>query len=109
MIHLFRYFNVLLPILKDYQFTNGGPVIAFQVENEYGYTVSQGYTPQREYLEQLRQILLKNGIVELLVTSDGILSTGVTGTIPGVFLQTANYGSDPEGQLNRLVELQPDR
>lgn len=98
-----------MPILKDYQFTNGGPVIAFQVENEYGYTVSNGYKPQREYLEHLHQIFLKNDIVELLVTSDGILSTGVTGTIPGVFLQTANYGSNPVDQLNRLVELQPDR
>lgn len=84
-------------------------MIAFQVENEYGYTTSQGYAPEREYLEQLRQILIKNDIVELLVTSDGITSTGVAGSIPGVFLQTANYGSDPEGQLNKLVELQPDR
>ncbi|XP_018580033.1 beta-galactosidase-1-like protein 3 [Anoplophora glabripennis] len=104
-----RYFNVLLPILKDYQFTSGGPVIAFQVENEFGYTLYEDHEPEREHLEQLRQILIKNGIVELLVTSDSVTFAGVSGTIPGVFLQTANFGSDPEKHLNKLVELQPDR
>lgn len=42
MRHVTRYFNVLLSLLALLQFTKGGPVIAFQVENEYGSTTQKG-------------------------------------------------------------------
>ncbi|KAJ8920373.1 hypothetical protein NQ315_005238 [Exocentrus adspersus] len=103
------YYNVLLPILKDYQFTKGGPVIAFQLENEYGYVQPDDNPSESDYLEKLHEVFVGNGIVELFVTSDGISSTGLRGTVPSLFLQTANFGSDPEGNLNKLVELQPGR
>ncbi|KAF7283583.1 hypothetical protein GWI33_023375 [Rhynchophorus ferrugineus] len=84
-----RYFNVLLTLLAAFQFTRGGPVIAFQ--------------------KSCVNSFLKNGIVELLVTSDSPLSSGSQGSLPGLFLQTANFGGDANGQLNKLAELQPDR
>ena len=31
-----RYFDQLLPLVKPMLYTNGGPVIAIQIENEYG-------------------------------------------------------------------------
>lgn len=31
-----RYFKQLIPMAVKYQFSNGGPIIAFQVENEFG-------------------------------------------------------------------------
>lgn len=34
--HVESYFNVLLPLLKPYLYENGGPIILFQIENEYG-------------------------------------------------------------------------
>lgn len=104
-----RYYNNLLPILAKYQFTNGGPVIAFQIENEYGNQEYQTFLPQKEYLEELHQIFVQNGIVELLVTSDSPLSHEDKGTLPGVFLQTANLGASPEKQFEKLLELQPNR
>ncbi|KAJ8937460.1 hypothetical protein NQ314_011849 [Rhamnusium bicolor] len=104
-----RYYNQLLPILAKYQFTRGGPIIAFQIENEYGNQEYQTFLPQKEYLEILHQIYVQNGIVELLVTSDSPLSHGDKGTLPGVFLQTANLGASPENQFRRLLELQPNR
>ena len=34
--HVEKYFGELFPLLQPYQFSRGGPVIAFQIENEYG-------------------------------------------------------------------------
>lgn len=104
-----RYFNVLLTLLAAFQFTKGGPVIAFQVENEYGNQEYQNFLPEKAYLEQLRQLFLNNGIVELLVTSDSPLSHGSKGTLPGVLLQTANLGGSVNKQLDKLEELQPGK
>ncbi|KAJ8920358.1 hypothetical protein NQ315_005222 [Exocentrus adspersus] len=109
MKYVTRYFNTLLPILEKYQFTKGGPVIAFQIENEYGNQESRNFRPQKEYLEELHQIFSNNGIVELLVTADSPLSHGDAGALPGVFLQTANLGASPEQQFERLLQLQPNK
>uniref|UniRef100_V5GH47 Beta-galactosidase n=1 Tax=Anoplophora glabripennis TaxID=217634 RepID=V5GH47_ANOGL len=109
MKYVTRYFNTLLPILAKYQFTKGGPIIAFQVENEYGNQEYQTFLPQKEYLEELHQLFVQNSIVELLVTSDSPLSHQDKGTLPGVFLQTANLGASPEKQFEKLLELQPNR
>lgn len=110
MQHVRRYFSTLLPILALLQFTKGGPIIAFQVENEYGSTNQPGvFTPDKCYLEQLRQIMLKNGIVELLVTSDSPTMSGTLGTLPKYFLQTANFGSSPEKEFDALKKLQTNK
>ncbi|CAG9766096.1 unnamed protein product [Ceutorhynchus assimilis] len=105
-----RYFNILLTLLAAFQFTKGGPVIAFQVENEYGnQEAGDEFQPDKAYLEQLRQLFINNGIVELLVTSDSPLSHQDKGTLPGIFLQTANLGASVTEQLDKLEELQPGR
>lgn len=110
MQHVTRYFNMLLPILALLQFTKGGPVIAFQVENEYGSTNQPGiFTPDKQYLEELRQLFIRNGIVELLFTSDSPTMSGTLGTLPEYFLQTANFGGNPENEFNRLKTLQPNK
>ena len=49
------------------QATYGGPVIAFQVENEYG----MYFGAEQEYLIFLRDEMRSNGLVEPLFTSDG--------------------------------------
>ncbi|RZC41822.1 Glyco hydro 35 domain containing protein, partial [Asbolus verrucosus] len=66
MNYVKRYFSMLLPLLAALQFTSGGLLIAFQVENEYG------FNPQKDldYIQQLYQTTRKYGIKELLVTSD---------------------------------------
>ncbi|GFO29517.1 beta-galactosidase [Plakobranchus ocellatus] len=60
-----RYFSWLLPQVKDLQSTNGGPIIAVQVENEYG---SFSFDPS--HVIWLRDLLWRSGVTELLVTSD---------------------------------------
>ncbi|CAH1106183.1 unnamed protein product [Psylliodes chrysocephalus] len=104
-----RYYNILLPILEKYQFTKGGPVIAFQIENEYGYTGYKNFQPSKNYLNILRQLYLNNGIVELLVTSDNAIGRGDSGTLPGVLFQTTNFGDSPEAYLDKLAQLQPNK
>lgn len=46
-----------MPRLAQHQFTRGGPIIMFQVENEYAGT---GYG-DHNYLWHLRQLMLDNG------------------------------------------------
>ncbi|KAF5283074.1 hypothetical protein FQR65_LT14091 [Abscondita terminalis] len=109
MKHVTRFFNILLPILAVLQFTVGGPIIAFQVENEYGSTYqSDVFTPDKVYLEQLRQLFISNGITELLVSSDGSYN-GDIGTLKDHFLMTANFARDPESNLDRLNQDQPNK
>lgn len=110
MKHVERFFNAILKILALLQFTNGGPIIAFQIENEYGSTNQPGvFTPDKLYLEQLRQLMINNGIKELLFTSDSPTASGTLGTLPEYFLQTANFGGDPETEFDKLKQLQPNK
>lgn len=47
-----------MPRLAKLQFTQGGPIIMFQVENEYAIV---GSIPDQTYLLHLRQLMLDNG------------------------------------------------
>lgn len=110
MKHVRRYFNILLPILALFQFTRGGPIIGFQIENEYGSTFQPGvFVPDKVYLENLRELMINNGIVELLYTSDGVVTAGSIGTLPQYFLQTANFGDSPESSFDALKKLQVNK
>ena len=60
-----RYFDKLLPMLAQLQANRGGPIIAFQVENEYG-----SYGNDIEYMKHIYKGFRKRGITELLTTSD---------------------------------------
>ncbi|KAJ3628222.1 hypothetical protein MTP99_015542 [Tenebrio molitor] len=104
MTYVKRYFDKLLPLLAELQFTNGGPIIAVQVENEYGSSPRKDL----EYIQQLYDIIRDNGIVELLYTSDGA-GSGTSGTLPELLLQTVNFGGDPKGSFDALKNMQPDR
>ncbi len=55
-----------MPILAPLQASQGGPVVAVQVENEYG-----SYGDDKDYLRWNRQALMERGIIELLFTADG--------------------------------------
>lgn len=57
MKYFARYFKVLPPILAALQFINGGPIIMFQVENEYANSGIRDF----EYLRQLRELMVDLG------------------------------------------------
>lgn len=86
-----RYFAEILPRLQDLQYTHGGPVIAMQIENEYG-----SYGQDKEYLQYIRQLCLDGGIDVVLFTSDGIWDFLLQGGTMPECMMTLNFGSKSE-------------
>jgi beta-galactosidase len=98
-----RYFDALLPQLVPLQSTRGGPVIAMQVENEYG-----SYGNDKAYLNHLKDGMRSRGIDSFLFTSDGPRDACLQGgTLPGV-LKTVNFAFDAQEAFARLREYQPE-
>jgi len=94
-----RWMQRLGKELAPLQASHGGPILAVQVENEYGSfeVPSDG----GKYLQQIHQIVLDAGFTSsLLYTADGgdVLAKG---TIPGVFA-AVDYGT---GDAERSVDL----
>lgn len=61
-----QWFDLLLPLLTPLQANQGGPIVAFQAENEYG-----SYGDDPEYVAWSRQALLERGVTELVFSADG--------------------------------------
>ncbi|MEQ4486609.1 glycoside hydrolase family 35 protein [Cohnella silvisoli] len=97
------YYDVLIPRLMPLLSTNGGPIIAMQIENEYG-----SYGNDAAYLTYLKDVLIKRGVDVLLFTSDGPENGMLQGgTIPGT-LATVNFGSRPEEAFAQLRKYRSD-
>jgi beta-galactosidase len=98
-----RFMDHLLPQLTPLQVTHGGPLIAVQVENEYG-----SFGNDSVYLQHLQDGLRKRGIDVLLFTSDGPTDEMLQyGTLPRV-LKMANFGSRGKEAFDKLREYQPE-
>ncbi|MDX3234279.1 beta-galactosidase [Streptomyces sp. ME03-5709C] len=93
------YLDRLLPLVVPYLATNGGPVLAVQVENEYG---AYGLDPS--YLTHLQDRLVRGGVDVPLFTCDQPADLA-RGSLPGV-LSTVNFGSRPAQGLAALREHQ---
>nr|XP_023022377.1 beta-galactosidase-1-like protein 2 [Leptinotarsa decemlineata] len=102
-----RYFKKLFELLTPLQFRKGGAIIAVQIENEYGNTKYGNKPVETAYLEKLKELLMQNGVVELLYTSD-TPTNGFSGTLPGV-LATANFQEGATHELTLLKEFQPNK
>lgn len=86
-----RWYDELIPRLAPLQAAFGGPIVAVQVENEYG-----SFGSDRAYLEYLRDGLRSRGIVELLTTADGTTADMVGhGSVAGA-LPTFTFGTGVE-------------
>lgn len=97
-----RYMERALALLKPLQFTAGGPVIAMQIENEYG-----SYGNDQAYLLHLKECFVKAGIDVPLFTSDGAGAHYLAGgALPGV-LATVNFRNHPERNLAALDKFRP--
>jgi len=98
-----RFFDALLPRLAPLQVAHGGPILAMQVENEYG-----SYGNDQAYLRHLVEAMRARGVDVLLFTSDGPRDETLrAGTLPGI-LKTVNLASGVEAALGKLREYQPD-
>lgn len=98
-----RWFDELIPRIARQQTLAGGPVVAVQVENEYG-----SYGDDEAYLRWIRSALLDRGITELLFTADGPTELmHDAGTVPGT-LAAATLGSKPEAARSLFARRRPD-
>jgi beta-galactosidase len=98
-----KYYDELIKRLKPLLCTNGGPIIAMQIENEYG-----SYGNDKDYLNYIKEGLIKRGVDVLLFTSDGpgdLMLQG--GTLPDIY-KTANFGSRVEESFNKLREYEKE-
>lgn len=98
-----RYYDVLLPKLQRFLSTRGGPIIAMQIENEYG-----SFGNDASYLKYLRDGMVRRGIDVLLFTSDGPTDHMLqAGSVPG-HLATVNFGSGTQGAFDKLHTYQAE-
>lgn len=97
-----RYFRRLFDEIRPYLAVNGGPVIAVQIENEYG-----SYGDDHQYMAAVRDILRSCGVEELTFTSDGpgyFMLNG--GSLPDS-VATVNFGSNPRDNFALLSRFRP--
>ncbi|XP_049712306.1 beta-galactosidase-1-like protein 3 [Elephas maximus indicus] len=98
-----RYFDHLIPRVVPLQYHRGGPIIAVQVENEYG-----SYNKDKDYMPYVQQALLQRGIVELLLTSDNerdVLKGYIKGVLATVNMKTLSR--DAFSLLNKAQSKKP--
>ncbi len=95
--HVRSFYARLMQELLPLQITQGGNIIAMQVENEYG-----SYANDKRYLNYIKDMMIELGVDVLLLTSDGewcnMLSSG---SLPDVF-KTINFGSNVKGRMKAL-------
>lgn len=98
-----HWFDELVPRIAALQACEGGPVVAVQVENEFG-----SFGDDQAYLRWNRGALTARGIRELLFTADGPTELMLDGgTLPGT-LTAVTLGSDPEAARQLLSARRPD-
>ncbi|XP_054443455.1 beta-galactosidase-1-like protein 3 [Pteronotus mesoamericanus] len=97
-----KYFDHLIARVVPLQYRQGGPVIAVQVENEYG-----SLHWDEQYMPYLQKALLKRGIVEMLLTSDGEKEV-LRGHVEGA-LATININSFRKDAFTSLYNVQKNK
>lgn len=102
-----RWMSVLLPKLKPLLYANGGPIIAVQVENEYG----SYFTCDHQYMSHLQALFEKClGQDVILFTVDGYSDKMLEcGSLPSLFT-TVDFGTgiDPAKAFAVLRKYQPN-
>ncbi|HFI0148676.1 TPA: beta-galactosidase family protein [Streptococcus suis] len=100
--HLDEYYASLLPKLAKLQLSQGGNILMFQVENEYG-----SYGEEKEYLRAVAHLMRKHGIDAPLFTSDGpwraCLRAG--SMIADDVLVTGNFGSKAQENFAMMQDF----
>ncbi len=85
------YYKEITKIIVPRLSTNGGPIIAIALENEFG-----GICNDVPYLQALADILTKYGCDVPYYTTDGAGRNWLkTGTVPGAILEGLNFRSTP--------------
>ena len=100
------WMGVLLPKLKPLLYSNGGPIISVQVENEYGWYFACDHN-YLAFLEQLFRQYLGNDVI--LFSNNGAKEHALQcGTIPSLYA-TLDFGTetDPEEAFALVRKFAP--
>jgi hypothetical protein len=103
-----NYLKKITEVIKSHQFsTNGGPIIAVQIENDFAsFGNTKAHNSDQQYLTFLKNTLTKYGIKELFFTSDNnLILFQKNGNIPGVLI--ALNSANPK-ELETLNKIQPN-
>jgi len=100
--HVERYFEHLFPLLASYTYIVGGPIIAVQVENEFG-----SYGKDVKYLNFIVELLHKHKVDSMMFTSDGAKHLQ-NGSLPEL-LATINLKKNVVESVEKLRQFQPGR
>ncbi|MCA1023806.1 glycoside hydrolase family 35 protein [Halobacillus litoralis] len=100
LYHVESYYRELLPKFLPYLYQNGGPIIAMQIENEYG-----AYGNDHSYLSFLKAQYKKYGLDTFLFTSDGPDFIR-QGSLPDI-TTTLNFGSKVDQAFQELESFKP--
>ncbi|MDD0943203.1 glycoside hydrolase family 35 protein [Xylella fastidiosa] len=97
-----RYLEALGTQVRPLLNSNGGPIIAMQVENEYG-----SYGDDHGYLQAVRALFIKAGLGgALLFTADGAQMLG-NGTLPDVLAAVNVAPGEAKQALDKLATFHP--
>ncbi|GGI42593.1 glycoside hydrolase family 35 protein [Mammaliicoccus stepanovicii] len=96
-----RYYKALFSILTPLQIDHQGPILAMQIENEYG-----SFGEDKTYLNMIKDLMTKYGTTVPLFTSDGgWAQTLRAGSMADKnILPTANFGSRTEQNFKNLQD-----
>ena len=95
------YYDNLLPRVKPFLKSNGGPIIALQIENEYG-----SYGNDSKYLAYLEKAYRDRGVEEILFTSDGPTHWMLSGGTLSNVWKTINFGSKTKESFEFFQQYQ---
>ena len=98
-----HYYHEIMPRLAKLQIDNGGPVIAMQVENEYG-----SYGNDKEYLKTLRQMSIDDGITVPLFVADGGADICIQGGLLDGSPLCLTFGSKAAAAFELGKKYRPD-
>jgi beta-galactosidase len=98
------WYDQLIPRLVPLEAQHGGPVVAVQIENEYG-----SYGNDTSYLAHLRDGLRSRGLTSLLFAADGASEFFMRfGSLPGT-LEVGTGDGDPLPGIKAVKEFQPGK
>lgn len=99
-----RYFQRLGKEVSPLMAAHGGPIVAVQVENEYG-----SYGDDRVYMEDIHLAVVRAGMgTNILFTSDGAVELR-NDTLPGV-LAVVNFNTgEAKSAFKTLAAFRPDQ
>ncbi|XP_060085834.1 beta-galactosidase-1-like protein 2 [Ylistrum balloti] len=104
-----RYFTYLMSIIEQKQHSKGGPIIAVQIEHQYG-----SFSKDTKHLQVLKKMMVQLGVTEMVLTSDGWTDDNKLGMAVAPFhdsaLPTASFSSFEEGKsaFDHITSLSTD-